>query len=600
MGAANTFNKNKENIDVLVAETLRKFIGPTVLSILATCVVGFVNTLVAGRMLGTVELATMNIGSSVNFIYAMIGCLVGIGGASATSVAIGKHDEKRAGAITTVSLILAIVISLIVTGVLLIVYDAYLQFTCEGTGELYQVSKPYIRLMILGGGLTTFMYYPFNFLKVQGRTNSTLIMFGVLIVADFAALFTLLNLGVGVEGMAYTVIISTAICDLTGVLLMVRRGGETTFGKVYRFWSCTGEIFRLGVAAAVNNLCNFLRTIVLNYIFLKYMGKDGVSILAAASAVLNFAMASVAGVGQAVAPILGVFYAEGDYSSIKNIMKIALKDSVVIQIIVTVVGAIASVPLAYAFGLGADAFRTVAAISFVLVLASLIVGGFNSTMIFYYTIAKKTGLALFLTVLRAFAILDLFCYLLLRVSPGSQVFFSYIAAELATLGINMLVYLVAKRKNNKIKTIYLLEEDDDEGVFRVDISTNANPEGIIDSINKVRAEIEDKGLDMKTEMMIPLALEEMLAVIGNNAYDSSSSKQPVDVRILIREENAVVRLRYLGKLFDPLEYYRIKTESLSEEELLMDDSLGIKLIVNAAKEVDYSRTLGMNNLVVRV
>ena len=37
---------------------------------------------------------------------------------------------------------------------------------------------------------------------------------------------------------------------------------------------------------------------------------------------------------------------------------------------------------------------------------------------------------------------------------------------------------------------------------------------------------------------------------------------------------------------------------MSEEELLMDESLGIRMVTQMAKSVTFRRTLGVNNLVV--
>ena len=37
---------------------------------------------------------------------------------------------------------------------------------------------------------------------------------------------------------------------------------------------------------------------------------------------------------------------------------------------------------------------------------------------------------------------------------------------------------------------------------------------------------------------------------------------------------------------------------MSEEELMMDESLGMRMITEAAKSVTFRRTLGVNNLVV--
>ena len=97
--------------------------------------------------------------------------------------------------------------------------------------------------------------------------------------------------------------------------------------------------------------------------------------------------------------------------------------------------------------------------------------------------------------------------------------------------------------------------------------------------------------------MLPLAIEEMLVLVNEHCFEQNE-KMYADVRIQISEEELLLRIRCGGKLFDPIADYRKRTEGMSEEELLMDESLGIRMVTQMAKSVTFRRTLGVNNLVV--
>ena len=85
----------------------------------------------------------------------------------------------------------------------------------------------------------------------------------------------------------------------------------------------------------------------------------------------------------------------------------------------------------------------------------------------------------------------------------------------------------------------------------------------------------------------------------NTAYVfEQNEKMYSDVRIVISAEELLLRIRCGGKLFDPIADYRKRTAGMTEEELLMDESLGIRMVTQAADSVTFRRTLGVNNLIV--
>ena len=78
---------------------------PTILTILGTTVVGFINSLIVGSMLDKDSLAAVNIVSSFTFLFSMLGCLISIGASLAASVEIGKDNHENAGKYMTFALL---------------------------------------------------------------------------------------------------------------------------------------------------------------------------------------------------------------------------------------------------------------------------------------------------------------------------------------------------------------------------------------------------------------------------------------------------------------------------------------------------------------
>ena len=72
-------------------------------------------------------------------------------------------------------------------------------------------------------------------------------------------------------------------------------------------------------------------------------------------------------------------------------------------------------------------------------------------------------------------------------------------------------------------------------------------------------------------------------------------EQFIDIRIVKIGEDALLRIRNSGKIFDPVSFY----EENREREEMEERVLGIKMIAGTAKKIEFRETFGMNNLMIR-
>ena len=114
-----------ESNGYLINATLKKYLIPTILSILGTTATAFVNTLLAGRFLGGDALAAMNIVSSFTFLFAMLGCLISIGASTCASVALGREDQETAERCASVALAASVFLPLLTAAPLLFFFHSF-------------------------------------------------------------------------------------------------------------------------------------------------------------------------------------------------------------------------------------------------------------------------------------------------------------------------------------------------------------------------------------------------------------------------------------------------------------------------------------------
>ncbi len=584
-----------ENNNYFVKHTLRKYLAPTIISILGTTMITFVNSLLTGNMYGKEALAAMNLINPVTFIFAMFGCLISIGSSTSVSIAMGKEADAQVGAYASLALLLSVVVPIIFSVVGIFFFRPFLGIL-GARGEWYHIAAAYGRVMLLGGVFTTLMYYPFNFLRVDGRGQYSMLIFGAMGVLDVIFVLIFYRLGLGLMGVGLAVVLSTAIADAVGMgILIFGKGRQIRFGAITHPLRDSLQICRVGAAAALNNLCNMLRTIVLNGLVLEALGSDGASMFAVACSVLNFAMAFVAGAGQAVAPLVGVFYGEKDDTSIRMLMKSAVRYALILMGSLFVLVGACSIPLARAFGITSYTLviRTAAAICFMML--SLIPAAVVTDLTFHYTTIGQGSLASVLTFLRSFGFVALFAWLFVQAGAAQWMLAAFVLGELATLAVDVVLTRIICKKNPKLEGILLLRRQEDENYISFSVSGSA--EGAVTASARMSEFCEQQEMDPRYEMMLPLALEEMLVLVNEHCFEENEDMY-ADVRILCSKEEVLLRIRCGGRIYDPVAEYQKRVQNMSEEELLMDESLGMRMITEAAKSVTFRRTLGVNNLVV--
>jgi anti-sigma regulatory factor (Ser/Thr protein kinase) len=104
-----------------------------------------------------------------------------------------------------------------------------------------------------------------------------------------------------------------------------------------------------------------------------------------------------------------------------------------------------------------------------------------------------------------------------------------------------------------------------------------------------------RGIDRRRAFFAGLALEEMAGNIVEHGYQMDSRpKHSIDIRVIHREEDVILRMRDDCRPFDP-----------SKRELLLEPedkahNIGIRMIYRIAKEVEYKNLLGCNALTVKI
>ncbi len=583
--------------DSFINKILKKYLFPTILTILGTTITSFINSLIVGNRIGSEALSAMNIVSSFTFLFAMLGCLISIGASSAASVAIGKEDHEAVGKYISYAFLASVIVPVLLSVPILVTFKDFMMLL--GADEnLYLVSLDYARIVIAAGFLTTLMYYPFNFLRLDGRATYALLVFGLMTVTDVILLFVFTGLGLGLKGVGLAVVISTLIADMAGILcLFSNKTGiiKWTWFKLSEIGRLTSDVWTRGAAAGLNNLCNMLRTLILNAWILKSFGTGKAAEFAVACAVINMTAASVSGCGQTIVPLTGIFYGEKDSSSLKIVMRSGVKYAVIIHTLLCICAIPLTGYLVRAFGISEGAAAKEAATALIWVFVSLIPASVLNVFIYYYSTLRKALLSCVLTAMRALAFVLLFAYIFIRFGLSGYFYASFLLAELASLLMMFLMgYINRIRHPEKSGILYMEKMPDDR---YISFSVKSTTEGAVEASSRIADFCIDHNLDKKYKSFLSMSIEEMLIIINEHCL-KENPEEYIDVRIYFDDDGLIMRIRCGGLRFDPVSWYKKKCREMTAEEIMMDESLGMKMIVKNAKSVVYQNTFGTNNLII--
>ena len=101
---------------------------------------------------------------------------------------------------------------------------------------------------------------------------------------------------------------------------------------------------------------------------------------------------------------------------------------------------------------------------------------------------------------------------------------------------------------------------------------------------------EAQGIDGRRSYLVPLAVEEMAANAVEHGF--AKTKHPaIDVKLILKRDGTLVlRMRDNGAAFNPMDLDLSAADPCS--------AVGIRMLRQGVREVEYQNTVGLNNVVV--
>lgn len=598
-----------------ISDTFRQALVPAILSMAGVMASTLANSLIAGNLLGDHVLAVLSIANPIYFLFATIGSLAGAGASSLAAWCIGRNDREGSYAAVTLAALLSLGLSLILALLGLFMLDPLVQLL-GAEGSLLAPTRQYVAIYLFSGIGISGIYPPFFLLKLDGRHKLSMALFlGLAAACIGLELFCVLVLDLGLSGVALGCTIANVATALIGWAFLLGKQSSFRLCSPSKIRGNAKKMLMAGSPAALNNLCSVLRSISLNLTISSLAGSLGLSAFSVLSMASNLSLIFINGLSQTTGPFIGVFTSERDNASLRQIEKQALKLGLFMILPAAATLALLAAPFCRIFGVTDPETLTSSVMAVRMFALSMPPAMLSTLLMNYYLSAGRTWLANLLTVCRSYLMLVLSVRLLTGSLGLSGVWLSFTLTELFAWLVLTATLLFLRRfdKYKDLHGILLLDRRYEQDGQYISFSVLSSVEEIMNASLLISGFCEENELDPNRSMLISLSLEEMLLSIKDHSFPEDET-QSISIRILIfpnkagEEPSIILRIRCSGQPFNPIDYYeqrKAQTDQQPDDALdlmenldILDDSLGIAMIVAAAPVVDYKTTFGVNNLTI--
>ncbi len=320
----------------------RKIFLPTLAGMVCMSVMTTIDGVFVGHGVGSDALAAVNIFAPFWMIMTGIGMLFGIGCSVVSSVHLAQGNEKAARINMTQTLLFGVLLTAVIT-LLVQIFSLQSAYMLGSSERLLPYVLDYQKWLSLAFTAIFLQSVGLLIIRLDGSPNyasaAAAIPSIVNVVLDYVFLFVFHK---GLAGVA----IATAIgCWVGGLMVLFYILFMSKTMRLYRlkfslksFLLSLRNIiyqFRLGLAAFLGEISIAMLMFTGNFVFMKYLGEDGVAAFSIACYIMPFIFMTGNAISQSAQPIISYNHGSGDLSRVLEARKVAMLTAVVLGVLVS-------------------------------------------------------------------------------------------------------------------------------------------------------------------------------------------------------------------------------------------------------------------------
>ena len=581
----------------------REFLGVMVVMTmleLANAGSSMVDGLMAGRLLGSVELAAYGIAGAYYSVSAIVSgvLMVSCQTMCARSVGSGRIDE--ANRIFTACCLMGLVLSgvLTVAGIVFAGPFAQLLGARGASAELLPYAKDFLIGLFIGTPANVMLAIMSPIVQLDGGSRiAAAASLAVAAVDVLGNVLFMVVLKMGLLGLGLGT--SLSFVAALAILLTHFRKKDRMFHFSMKgvSWSMVPKIISGGLPRGATQACRTVGPILINSIVLSAAATAGLAALSVQSNLKVLLRTPIVGICGALMMMTGIYGGEQDKEGLKKTFTVSLRYAVLLVGAVAVIE-LATAPLIAEFylpgapveqGMAVTAMRW-QALSLPFMALDMGVGNYLTAM------GNKRG-AYLINIGNELVSLVVCAFVLGKLFGINGVWAAFAVSQMLSLAVFVLWGMLRRKTADKglDKLMFLpqgfgVPEEDCISV------TVTSMDGVVGLSQKIWDFCQAHGVDRRRCYLASLCVEEMAGNTVEHGFKMDGKKHSVDIRVIINGEDILLRLRDDCRRFDLKE----KVKEWTPDPERPEENVGIRMVLGLAKDVAYTNTMNMNNLLITI
>ena len=588
---------NKNNNLQMISKLMLKLLPVQVVLSAVGSVNGIVSSYFASNYVGIDAMSAVGLYGPANLLIVSIGTMLSGGCAIICGKYLGQNEVDKLKGTFSLDIVLSAGVAVVftvlfalmgITGftgfftkdpVLQPIFNRYLLGQCIGVLPL-----------ILGSQLA-----PFLAMENQNRRT---------IVASVAYIFVNLIFNYVFVQLLHLEEMGLALASSLGMWVFLGVEAQYFFTKdaQIRFsfrdiaWKELLMVFAIGFPGAAVNIYQTLRGLAVNKLLEVHTGSMGLSAFSAANNVMGIFWAIPAGMIAVSRLLISVSIGEEDRQTLGDVMRVMMRRYQPLLCVIAAGIILCAKPLTRIFfddpsvpvyGMMVNCLRILP-----LCMPTAIV---CMHMTCYGQASGKQLLVNLTSLLDGVVCVALFSFLLAKPFGVNGICFANVLNGIVCVAV-FVGYSWIKRKQFPKTMEQLMIIPENFGVSereRIDISVRTT-EDVVTLSQRIHEFCLNRGIDERRAYYSALAMEEMAGNIVEHGFTKDHKTHSIDVRVVHKDDNVILRIKDDCIPFDPKERQQIS----GNDDITKN--IGIRMIYKMIKDIDYQNMLGLNVLTMKI
>ena len=577
----------------MIRKLTRQMLTAQIFAALTVSLCLMIDSVMISRFLGEEAIAAYGLSNPVLLVIGALGSLLASGIQAACSKSLGRGSQEETNAGYSSALAVGGCVSVAFMVIVLLLSSPLANFMGAGSeGGFFEKTRDYLRGFSIGAPASMGALVLVPFLQMAGQTGILITAVLTMTVADVA--LDILNVFVfhgGMFGMGLASSVSYYLAMLISGFYFLSKKCVFHFSWKLVSGKKISELFRGGIPAGVGMITSVILVFVLNKILTFRGGSQAIAAYSVIMTIGNASNCISTGVGGVSLTLSGIFYNEEDRTSLRELFRQMCRYGVILGLAVGGILLLIAPAFVSLFIPNAGDTQRMAVLGARLFAIGLIPCCFNNAFKNMYQGTERVRLTELISVVEGTLFPILSALVCSAFMGANGVWLNFGLGELLTL-VSICVYIRWKTGSMPWEEDACLMLDRDFGV-RGDClmeATIASMEEVARVVKQAEAFCLEHGQSAKVSNHIALCIEEMAGNIIQHGFSADKKKHHLSVRVISKGERWVLRFRDDCRAFDPVHY-------IPDEGKV---ALGIRRVLAIADEANYTYSLNLNNLTLKL